>query len=128
MQTSCICFFEDFGVDCELKSPLDDIKFATNYSSYWSKSDYQLQDLSARNYYLDLNLQAWGHGQVIENCWSNWIVLFGECDGVEESVIFGRGEKTWTSDLSVPNAARYQLRHTPMIRLGGWAALLESPP
>ena len=25
----------------------------------------------------------------------------------------GRGERTRTSGLSVPNAARYQLRHTP---------------
>jgi hypothetical protein len=26
---------------------------------------------------------------------------------------FGRGERTQTFDLSVPNRARYQLRHTP---------------
>lgn len=26
----------------------------------------------------------------------------------------GRGERTQTFDLSVPNRARYQLRHTPM--------------
>ena len=28
----------------------------------------------------------------------------------------GRGERTRTSDLSVPNAARYRLRHTPRDR------------
>jgi hypothetical protein len=27
----------------------------------------------------------------------------------------GRGERTQTFDLSVPNRARYQLRHTPMV-------------
>ncbi len=29
---------------------------------------------------------------------------------------FSRGERTRTSDLSVPNAARYLLRHTPIVR------------
>jgi hypothetical protein len=29
--------------------------------------------------------------------------------------LFGRGERTQTFDLSVPNRARYQLRHTPMV-------------
>lgn len=29
----------------------------------------------------------------------------------------GRGERTQTFDLSVPNRARYQLRHTPMVRV-----------
>jgi site-specific DNA recombinase len=34
-------------------------------------------------------------------------------------VLCGRGERTQTFDLSVPNRARYQLRHTPMcVRLG----------
>jgi hypothetical protein len=28
---------------------------------------------------------------------------------------FGRGERTQTFDLPVPNRARYQLRHTPMV-------------
>ncbi len=28
--------------------------------------------------------------------------------------LIGRGERTQTFDLSVPNRARYQLRHTPM--------------
>ena len=27
---------------------------------------------------------------------------------------YGRGERTQTFDLPVPNRARYQLRHTPM--------------
>ena len=27
---------------------------------------------------------------------------------------YGRGERTQTFDLSVPNRARYQLRHTPI--------------
>ena len=27
---------------------------------------------------------------------------------------FGRGERTRTFDLTVPNRARYQLRHTPL--------------
>ena len=27
----------------------------------------------------------------------------------------GRGERAQTFDLSVPNRARYQLRHTPMV-------------
>ena len=31
-------------------------------------------------------------------------------------VLNGQGERTWTSDLSVPNAARYQLRHTLLYR------------
>jgi hypothetical protein len=31
------------------------------------------------------------------------------------SFFFGRGERTQTFDLSVPNRARYQLRHTPMV-------------
>lgn len=29
-------------------------------------------------------------------------------------VLYGRGERTQTFDLSVPNRARYQLRHTPI--------------
>ena len=29
----------------------------------------------------------------------------------------GRGERTQTFDLSVPNRARYQLRHTPKYRI-----------
>ena len=32
-----------------------------------------------------------------------------------EKVPSGRGERTQTFDLSVPNRARYQLRHTPKI-------------
>ena len=28
--------------------------------------------------------------------------------------LIGRGERTQTFDLSVPNRARYQLRHTPL--------------
>ena len=28
--------------------------------------------------------------------------------------LYGRGERTQTFDLSVPNRARYQLRHTPI--------------
>ncbi len=31
-----------------------------------------------------------------------------------EKVPSGRGERTQTFDLTVPNRARYQLRHTPM--------------
>ncbi len=31
---------------------------------------------------------------------------------------YGRGERTQTFDLSVPNRARYQLRHTPMSTYG----------
>lgn len=30
---------------------------------------------------------------------------------------FGRGERTQTFDLSVPNRARYQLRHTPILKM-----------
>ena len=26
--------------------------------------------------------------------------------------LYGQGDRTWTDGLSVPNAARYQLRHT----------------
>ena len=29
-------------------------------------------------------------------------------------ILIGRGERTQTFDLSVPNRARYQLRHTPI--------------
>ncbi len=29
--------------------------------------------------------------------------------------LYGRGERTQTFDLSVPNRARYQLRHTPIV-------------
>jgi hypothetical protein len=29
--------------------------------------------------------------------------------------LLGRGERTQTFDLPVPNRARYQLRHTPMV-------------
>ena len=32
-----------------------------------------------------------------------------------EKVPSGRGERTQTFDLTVPNRARYQLRHTPII-------------
>lgn len=31
------------------------------------------------------------------------------------NVLNGRGERTRTFDLTVPNRARYQLRHTPMV-------------
>ncbi len=30
-------------------------------------------------------------------------------------IFIGRGERAQTFDLSVPNRARYQLRHTPMV-------------
>jgi site-specific DNA recombinase len=32
-----------------------------------------------------------------------------------DNVVHGRGERTRTFDLTVPNRARYQLRHTPMV-------------
>ena len=35
------------------------------------------------------------------------------CKGVEEDN--GRGDWTRTSDLHVPNVARYQLRYTPIL-------------
>lgn len=34
---------------------------------------------------------------------------------VINNVKYGRGERTQTFDLSVPNRARYQLRHTPKL-------------
>ena len=38
----------------------------------------------------------------------------------------GRGERTQTFDLTVPNRARYQLRHTPMVLLGELYRILGS--
>jgi hypothetical protein len=35
-----------------------------------------------------------------------------------DEVVTGRGERTQTFDLSVPNRARYQLRHTPKTARG----------
>ena len=35
-----------------------------------------------------------------------------------DKFVYGRGERTQTFDLSVPNRARYQLRHTPMVLPG----------
>lgn len=32
-----------------------------------------------------------------------------------DKISLGRGERTRTFDLTVPNRARYQLRHTPMV-------------
>ena len=32
----------------------------------------------------------------------------------DDNFVHGRGERTQTFDLSVPNRARYQLRHTPI--------------
>lgn len=34
---------------------------------------------------------------------------------MEYPIFFGRGERTQTFDLPVPNRARYQLRHTPIL-------------
>gem|GEM_PF-3947460 len=34
-----------------------------------------------------------------------------------DKISLGRGERTRTFDLTVPNRARYQLRHTPMVLL-----------
>jgi hypothetical protein len=34
--------------------------------------------------------------------------------GICLDLFYGRGERTRTFDLTVPNRARYQLRHTPM--------------
>ena len=31
-----------------------------------------------------------------------------------DGIFLGRGERTQTFDLTVPNRARYQLRHTPI--------------
>lgn len=35
-------------------------------------------------------------------------------NAIENYSKIGRGERTQTFDLSVPNRARYQLRHTPI--------------
>ena len=47
------------------------------------------------------------------------------------NLIPGQGDRTWTDDLSVPNAARYQLRHTLNIKYGlgdwTWTSDLDFP-
>ena len=32
-----------------------------------------------------------------------------------DHILYGQGDRTWTDGLSVPNAARYQLRHTQIL-------------
>lgn len=46
--------------------------------------------------------------------WTSSAFIISRIEG-DNSNHVGRGERAQTFDLSVPNRARYQLRHTPMV-------------
>ncbi len=81
--------------------------------------DMNAMDAVMRKFFSNFTVKQFGKGK--EQRWEIDYKLKEPWQGFLESnnFVFGRGERAQTFDLSVPNRARYQLRHTPMcVRLG----------
>lgn len=77
--------------------------------------DIELLDKTVKFFFSNFSVKAEGKGK--ERGWDIAYKLKEPWDGFLKSNDFeyGRGERTQTFDLPVPNRARYQLRHTPMV-------------
>jgi DNA invertase Pin-like site-specific DNA recombinase len=77
----------------------------------------ELLDQVIKKFFSNFTIKQLGRGK--EQRWDITYKLKEPWQGFLESnnFVHGRGERAQTFDLSVPNRARYQLRHTPMVTL-----------
>lgn len=76
--------------------------------------DMKAIDADMRKFFSNFTIKQFGKGK--QRLWEIDYKLKEPYQGFLENgkFVHGRGERTQTFDLSVPNRARYQLRHTPM--------------